>query len=55
LDVHALLAGLEGFIENLFFGSDETMSSISKAPSKLVEELWAHWRSVLFRPSPVAD
>jgi AcrR family transcriptional regulator len=55
LDVHALLAGLEGFIENLFFGSDETMSTISKTPSKLVEELWSHWRSVLFRPSPVPD
>lgn len=53
LDVHLLMAGLEGFLENLFFGSDVTMKPIPKRPSRLEEDLWAHWRSVLLRPVPV--
>jgi AcrR family transcriptional regulator len=53
LDVHFLMSGLEGFIENLFFGSDATMASIQKSPAKLTGDLWLHWRSVLFRPAAV--
>lgn len=53
LDVHLLMAGLEGFIENLYFGSDATMKPIPQRPQRLEDELWAHWRSVLLRPVPV--
>lgn len=53
LDVHLLMAGLEGFLENLYFGTDATMKPIPQRPQKLQEELWAHWRSVLLRPVPV--
>lgn len=53
LDVHLLMAGLEGFLENLYFGSDATMKAIPQRPSRLEEDLWAHWRSVLLRPVPV--
>lgn len=53
LDVHVLMAGLEGFMENLFFGNDGTMASISKRPMQLEMELWAHWRSVFMRPAAI--
>jgi AcrR family transcriptional regulator len=53
LDVHFLMSGLEGFIENLFFGTDETMSPIQKSPGRLTADLWSHWRSVLLRPMAV--
>ncbi|MDX2238701.1 MAG: TetR/AcrR family transcriptional regulator [Hyphomonadaceae bacterium] len=53
LDVHLLLSGLEGFLENLYFGDDSTMRPITKRPQRLEEEMWAHWRPVLFRPAKV--
>ena len=53
LDVHLLLAGLEGFLENLFFGDDATMDPISKRAQRLEDEMWSHWRAVLFRPAKV--
>jgi AcrR family transcriptional regulator len=49
VDVHVMLSGLEGFLENLFFGADAAMKSIPKRPPRLEEELWGHWRAVLSR------
>jgi AcrR family transcriptional regulator len=54
LDVHLAMAGIEGFLENLYFGSDETMAPINKDPDVLVESLWAHWRAVLMSPASSA-
>lgn len=53
LDVHVLLSGLEGFLENLYFGEDETMRQITKKAQRLEDEMWSHWRAVLFRPAKV--
>ena len=54
LDVHLAMAGIEGFLENLYFGSDESMVPITKDPAVLIEALWAHWRAVLMASGDTA-